>query len=339
MRNDNKKTVIVGIFVLIGIIILVAGVLTLGSAQKAFVKSFSVKAVFDDIGGLQTGNNVWYSGVKIGTVKKINFFGDSQVEIEMNVDASVQDFIRKDSKATISSDGLIGNKIIVIYGGTSESPRIENDDRLEAVMPLDTDQMMETLQENNNNLVSITNDLKVLTGKIANGEGIVGAVLTDSVLVDNFKSIMANLQRTSANSNRLTADLATFSANLNKEGTLISDMANDTTVFSSLRETAQSLESTSKEANVAAENFRTASQQLNVSDNAAGMILNDQEFAEYLKGTMSGLDTGTTRLNESLEALRYHWLFRGAFRKKDKAERKEREAAAAKELSTDPANQ
>src|SRR5690606_31072305 len=168
MRNDNKKTVIVGIFVLIGIIILVAGIMTLGNQQKTFVKSFSLKAVFDDIGGLQTGNNVWYSGVKIGTVRKINFYGDSQVEIEMNVDSEVQDFIRKNSKATISSDGLIGNKIIVIYGGTSQSPRVENEDRLEAVMPLDTDEMMETLQENNNNLVSITNDLKVLTGKIAN---------------------------------------------------------------------------------------------------------------------------------------------------------------------------
>lgn len=334
MKNDNKKTVIVGIFVLIGIIILVAGVLTLGSAQKAFVKSFSVKAVFDDIGGLQTGNNVWYSGVKIGTVKKINFYGDSQVEIEMNIDAAVQDYIRKDSKATISSDGLIGNKIIVIYGGTSESARIENEDRLEAVMPLDTDKMMETLQENNNNLVSITNDLKVLTGKIANGEGIVGAVLTDSVLVDNFRSIMANLERTAANSNRLTADLTKFSSGLNKEGTLVDDLLNDTTTFSSLRSTAENLESTSKEASEAAENFRVASEQLKVSDNAAGMILNDGEFAEYLKGTMSGLDTGTTRLNESLEALRYHWLFRGAFRKKDKAERKARQEAAAEAVET-----
>src|SRR5690606_1842579 len=273
MRNDNKKTVIVGIFVLIGIVILVAGVLTLGSAQKAFVKSFSVKAVFDDIGGLQTGNNVWYSGVKIGTVKKINFYGDSQVEIEMNIDAAVQDYIRKDSKATISSDGLIGNKIIVIYGGTSEAPKIENEDRLEAVMPLDTDKLMETLQENNNNLVSITNDLKVLTGKIANGEGIVGAVLTDSSLAVNFRSILNNLERTAANSSRLTADLTKSSANPNKEGTLVSDCLNATTTFSSLRSTADNLESTPSEASEAAANFRQASDKLKVSDNAAGMIL------------------------------------------------------------------
>ena len=328
MENDNKKSVIVGIFVLIGIIILVTGVLTLGSQQKAFVKTFSLKAVFEDIGGLQVGNNVWYSGVKIGTVRRVNFYGDSQVEVVMNLDTEVQDFIRKDSKATISSDGLIGNKIIVIYGGTSAAPRAENEDRLESVMPLDTDKMMETLQENNNNLVSITNDLKVLTGKIANGEGIIGAVLTDSILARDFESMMAELQRTAINSSRLTSNLARFSANLDNEGTLMYELANDTIVFSSLKETAKRLETTSQSANEVIDNFKDASEQLSSDSNALGMFLNDPEFAEYIKSTMSSLDTGSTKLNETMEAMRYHWLFRGAFRKMDRAERKAQEAAA-----------
>lgn len=73
MKNDNKRSVTVGIFVLIGIAILVVGILTLGAQQKAFVKSIRVTSVFDDVGGLQTGNNVWFSGVKIGTVKKSIF--------------------------------------------------------------------------------------------------------------------------------------------------------------------------------------------------------------------------------------------------------------------------
>lgn len=76
MKNDNKRLVTVGIFVLIGIAILVVGILTLGAQQKAFVKSISVTSVFDDVGGLQTGNNVWFSGVKIGTVKRSIFMGN-----------------------------------------------------------------------------------------------------------------------------------------------------------------------------------------------------------------------------------------------------------------------
>ncbi len=323
MRNDNKKTVIVGIFVLIGIIILVMGVLTLGAQQKAFVRSIRVFAVFDDVGGLQTGNNIWFSGVKIGTVKKINFFGEAQVEIEMNIEASSKEFIKKNSKATISSDGLIGNKIIVIYGGTGSGPAIEEGDRLEAVMPLDTDKMMETLQENNNNLVSITEDVKVLTQRIASGEGIVGAVLTDSSLVTDFKSIMSNLERTATNSNVLSRDLVRFSSQLNEKGTLLDNLLNDTTVFTSLKQTADGLEKTTMEASVAAENFKNISENLSDEDNTLGMLLNDEEFATYLKSTMEKLDTGTGSFNETMEALRYHWFFRRSFRKSDEAAEEE----------------
>ncbi|MBD8489982.1 MCE family protein [Echinicola sp. CAU 1574] len=328
MRNDNKKSVVVGIFVLIGIIIAVSGILTLGAQQKIFVKSVKLKAVFDDVEGLQPGNNVWFSGVKIGTVTSIKFYGDSQVEIEMNVDADTKEFIRKDSKATISSDGLIGNKIIVIYGGTTQAPAIEDGDRLQAVMPLDTDNMMETLQENNQNLVSITNDLKVLTGKIANGEGIVGAVLTDSLLAENFKNIMTNLEQTASNSNRMTANLRNFSSGLNKEGTLLYELSTDTTVFNSLRKTANEFEKTSEEASEAAANFKDASGKLTTTDNAIGMLLNDEEFAEFIKSSLENTETTTELLNENLEALKYAWIMRKAHKRKEKAEAKAAKEAA-----------
>lgn len=323
MRDDNKKTVTVGVFVLIGIIILVTGILTLGAQQKAFVRSYKVYAVFDDVGGLQTGNNVWFSGVKIGTVKKIHFYGDSQVEIEMNLDSNTQGFIRKNSKATISSDGLIGNKIIVIYGGSNEAQAIEQGDRLEAVMPLDTDKMMETLQENNVNLVTITNDLKMLTGKIASGEGIVGALLTDSTLVQNFRSLMTDLDRTASNTNQMTAELARFSKKLNQKGTPIDELLNDTTLVSSLRVSTKTLEATMQEANSAAGNLQEATEKLKTPDNTAGMILNDEEFAGYLKGTMGNLEDGTASFNETLDAMRHHWFFRRAFRRSEKAKAEE----------------
>ncbi|MEX0883938.1 MAG: MlaD family protein [Cyclobacteriaceae bacterium] len=319
MRNDNKKTVMVGIFVLIGIIILIVGILTLGAQQKAFVKSIRIYAVFDDVGGLQTGNNIWFSGVKIGTVKKINFYGDSQVEIEMNIEASSKEFIKKNSKATISSDGLIGNKIIVIYGGSGDVGSIEEGERLEAVMPLDTDKMMETLQVNNNNLVSITDDLKVLIQKISAGEGIVGAVLMDSLLVQNFKSMMTNLETTASNSSRLSNNLVQFSGQLSNKGTLLDNLLNDTTVFSNLKQTADGLEKTTAEAAVVVENFKGVSEKLSDEGNTMGMLLNDEEFAEYLKSTLQNLDTGTESFNETMEAMRYHWLFKRSFKKRDRA--------------------
>lgn len=320
MRGENKRSVIVGIFVFLGIGILVAGVLTLGGQQKKFVSAIHLKAVFDDIGGLQTGNNIWFSGVKIGTVRKINFYGDSQVEIEMNVEESVGKYIRKDSKATISSDGLIGNKIIVIYGGSTEAPPVEDGDRLEAIMPLDTDNMMETLQANNENLVEITNDLKVLTGKLAAGEGIVGAVMTDSLLAQNFRTILSNLERASVSSNKMIADLNSFTGKLNQKGNMLNDLVTDTTMVTDLKATMENLRVTSANTETLTREFKAITEKLNSSDNSLGMLLNDAEFAKTLKSTLENTDSATFNLNRGMEALEYTWPFKKGFKRKAKAE-------------------
>lgn len=320
MNQENKRSVLVGLFVLIGIVILVLGIMTLGGQQKKFVKSIHVKAVFDDIGGLQPGNNIWFSGVKIGTVRKINFFGDSQVEVEMNVEEKVVEFIRKNSKATISSDGLIGNKIIVIYGGTTDYPAVEEGDRLEAVMPLDTDKMMETLQVNNQNLVDITNDLKVLTSKIAAGEGIVGAVMTDSTLGVNFRNMLTNLERASSTSNQMISDLNTFASKLNKKGTLVNDLVTDTSIVPDLKATMESLKKASGATAVLAKEFEGITEKLNSNENALGMMLNDPEFSKSLKNTLENADSAAYRLNKGIEALEYTWPFRKGFKRKAKEE-------------------
>jgi phospholipid/cholesterol/gamma-HCH transport system substrate-binding protein len=323
MRNDNKKSVIVGIFVLVAIAIFVTAIFTLGGQQKKFVKSFRLTAVFDDIAGLQTGNNVWFSGVKIGTVRRINFYGDSQVEIVMNVEEKVKDYIRKDSKATISSDGLIGNKIILIYGGTTQAPPVEDGDRLVSVMALDTDKMMETLQENNKNLVTITENLKVLTGKIAQGEGIVGAVMTDSLLAVNFKSILENLDRASVNSNRTLVELNKFASGLNQEGTLFHDLTHDKEIYKSLQISVEELQGTAENAKALTENLNVTANKLNNKNNAAGMLLNDEEFAERIKHTMIYVDSSSMNLNRGLEALEYTWPFRKGFKRMEKAKENE----------------
>lgn len=319
MRNDKKKTVIVGLFVLVGIIIFVAGIMTLGGQQKKFVKSIQLTAVFDDVAGLQTGNNVWFSGVKIGTVRRVNFYGDSQVEIIMNVEQKVQEYIRKDSRATIGSDGLIGNKIIVIYGGTTQAPAVENGDRLIAEMPLDTDKMMETLQENNKNLVTITENLKVLTGKIAQGEGIVGAVMTDSIVADNFRNILTNLERASLNSNRMLTELNKFSQSLNQEGSLVYDLTHDKEMYKNLQGSIEGLQATADNAKELTNNLNEVTKNLSDPDNTMGMILTDEEFAARLKNTLIYADSSTMNLNRGLEALEYTWPFRRGFKRMNKA--------------------
>src|SRR3977135_2627016 len=115
--TNNKRAIIVGIFIFLGLAIFIITVLTLGSQHKTFEKSITIETAFDDVNGLQKGNNIWFSGVKIGTVKKVLLSGGAKVKVSLSIEEHSHQFIRKDAKAKISTDGLIGNKIVVIYGG------------------------------------------------------------------------------------------------------------------------------------------------------------------------------------------------------------------------------
>ena len=117
MRSTgSRRAVIVGIFIFLGLAIFIITVLTLGSQKKSFGDSVRLKSFFDNVNGLQKGNNIWFSGVKVGTIKQITIIGNGKVEVDMNVEEKSAGFIRKDAMAKLSTDGLIGNKIIEIYG-------------------------------------------------------------------------------------------------------------------------------------------------------------------------------------------------------------------------------
>ncbi len=337
--ESNKRSVIVGIFVLLGIVIFAAGVFVLGGQQKRFTKSIRVIAIFKDVGGLKVGNNVWFSGVKIGNVKRISFYGNAQVEVDMNIEQSSQQFIRKDANASISSDGLIGNKIVVIAGGTISHPEVEEGDRLKTAESLSSDQILETLQENNNNLLKVTNDFKELVGNLKRGKGTVGAVLTDSVVAENFKRAMKNLERASDNTVKVTGSVSQFAAKLNTKGTLANELVTDTTVFRRLSRSATQLEGAASAANKTvgtlsqtSENLNQASQKLNNTNSPLGVLLTDQETAKNLRTTLRNLSQGSALLNEDLKAAQSNFLLRGFFKKqaKETAKQKADSAAAAK---------
>ena len=338
--ESTKRSVTVGIFVLLGIIIFVAGVFVLGGQQKRFTKTIRLMAIFKDVGGLKAGNNVWFSGVKIGTVKRISFVSNAQVEVDINIEQSSQQYIRKDASASIGSDGLIGNKIVVIVGGTTSHPPVEEGDRLKTSEALSSDQIMSTLQENNNNLLRVTNDFKELVGNLKRGKGTVGAVLTDSVVALNFKRAMRNLERASDNTVKVTGSVSQFAAKLNTKGTLANELVTDTTVFRRLSRSATQLEGAASSANKTvatlnktSENINQASEKLNNTNSPLGVLLTDQETAQNLRTTLRNLNRGSALLNEDLKAAQSNFLLRGFFKKQAK------EAAKQKADSTAAATQ
>ncbi len=322
-KTDRKKAITVGIFLFIGILIFLLGVFTLGGQRKTFVKSFKLEVVFDDIQGLKVGNNVWFSGVKVGIIKKIEFFGTSQVKVTLNVEEEAHKYIHKDAKASISSDGLIGSKIVVIDGGSPKFPFIEDGDLIAVNKTLSTDDIMKTLQVNNKNLNDITKDFKFIANNLVEGKGTMGALLTDQQIADDFKSIVRNLEATTASTNRMALQLNTFSSKLNTKGGLADELLTDTVIFASLKSSITELQKTAASTAKMTENLDHASGQLTKSDNAVGILLNDPKTAGQVKGLINNLETSSKKLDENMEALQHNFLLRGFFKKKAKEEAKE----------------
>ncbi|HBS85951.1 MAG: ABC transporter permease [Bacteroidetes bacterium GWF2_38_335] len=309
----NKRPVIVGLFILTGIFFLIGGILIIGNLHSTFSKKISISTVFDNVNGLQPGNNIWFSGVKIGTVKKIEFFGMSQVKVIMNINNESKQYIRKDAKVKISTDGLIGNKILVIYGGTFSSPEIEEGDTLLNEKILSTEDILNTFQQNNLNVLA-------LTKKLAAGEGTIGKLLNNDSIYYNISETIKSLQKASENAQVLLASLSNFSEKMNTKGTLANDLVTDTSVFYSLKTSVLNFQRISDSATVFVNNLKIATDN---TKSPVGILLHDEQTGTDLKTTISNLKTSSEKLDKDLEALQHNFLLRRYFNKEAKKNKKQ----------------
>ena len=322
----NNHAVTVGIFIFLGIVILVVTIFALGGQKKTFVKSVTINAVFNDVGGLLTGGNIWFSGVKVGTVKKISFSGNSQVQVTMSIEKQALPQIHKDAKAKIGSDGLIGNKIVIIYGGAASSPQVEKDDFLSVEKALSTEDMLATLQANNKNLLEITNNFKSISKKIDSGNGTLATLLNDPAIgiklnatADNLQATVANFKEASVNGKIVLSNLQNFSGKLNEPGNSVYDLVTDTGMYGNIKGTVLQLQNAANTVTQFTTNLKTVSDRLNAKDNTIGVLLNDTASASSIKITLKNLETSSQKLDADLEALQHNFLLRGFFRKKEKA--------------------
>ncbi|MBO9199616.1 MULTISPECIES: MlaD family protein [Niastella] len=326
--EKNKRAVIVGLFVTVGLLIFLVGIFTLGGQKKSFVPSIKVEAVFDNVNGLQKGDNVWFSGVKVGTVKAVDFNGSSRIKVIMQIEKKAQEFIRKDAKAKVGAEGFIGNKLIVIYGGSPQADAIEGGEHLQVENTLSTDDMMATLQKNNENLVAITTDFKTVSNRLVKGEGTAGALLTDATLYKSLANTATNLQQAAHNSELLSSRIAEYTAQFNKPGSLANGLVHDTLIMANLQAAVKQINDAADAAHSFTANLKTVSDQLHTTDNTLGLLLNDKQSAEQVRVIIENLSVGSEKLDDDLEAIQHNFLFRGYFKKKAKQEEKERKEAA-----------
>jgi len=140
------------------------------------------------------GSNVRFGGIDIGTVDGIDLVSDTSVEVQMIIQKRAQKFIKKDAKASIGSEGLMGDKVVALTPGTTGQQPIVNGDTLESRQPIETEAIMASLKTSADNAAVITNNLADISNRINHGQGALGKLLRDTSLSSNISSTMKNLK-------------------------------------------------------------------------------------------------------------------------------------------------
>ncbi|CAM3601864.1 MlaD family protein [Flavobacterium gelidilacus] len=195
--NKNTYKVKLGIFVSLGLLILFAIIFFIGSNQNLFSSKFKISTNFSNVSGLQVGGQVRFSGISVGTIENIEIINDSTVNVIATIDNDVKKFIKQDSKASIASEGVIGDKILTISQGSAKSPEIKDGAKIKSFEPVEFDDILSSIKVTAENAEIITDELALLLTDINNGEGTIGKLMNDEGMAKDLDRTMENLRKSS----------------------------------------------------------------------------------------------------------------------------------------------
>lgn len=330
-KKEVAQQVKLGAFVLTGLGLFLAAVFLIGSENNVFSRTFTVSAVFRNVEGLKPGDNVWLSGVKIGTVAEVKIISEGEVVVDLALKENQNKFIQADAVASIGSDGLVGSKIVVIRPGRSNQT-VSEEDTLNTISPTDTQDILNLARDVGENTRSLTSDLRTIASRISEGKGIVGELLTDGTIAQELRSAIGSLRTTSRNTARASEELQTLVADLRTGTGLIPSLISDTTYVATFENAMANIEKVSVNAGHVSTELQQLAEDINSKDNALGVLLADSTVADQLKATIQNAADASHKLDENMEALQHNFLFRGYFRRQERrAEREAQEAASSKE--------
>lgn len=193
----QKFKVRLGMFIAGGLALFVLAIFIIGKQKNLFNPVFKINATFYNVSGLQVGNNIRFSGINVGTVNNISIVNDSTVSVEMLIRKNVRQFIKSDCEVAMGSEGLIGDRILIITQGSTDAPLVEEGQMLDSKEPVEMDAIMSSLQVTADNAAIISSQLAEIMIHINNGNGTLGRLIKDSTIAENLNQTVNNLKKSS----------------------------------------------------------------------------------------------------------------------------------------------
>jgi phospholipid/cholesterol/gamma-HCH transport system substrate-binding protein len=183
----------VGIVITVAIAVVFMAVMFAGDIEKMFSPKVTIYAKFSDVKGLRKGSPVWFSGVEIGSVKKIGFTIERSILVEMTLSQDSLRYLKKNSVADILTLGLLGDKYIELTPGTPDESGLQPGDTIIGTSHVEIQDVVETGQKSIASFSEFINTLEEVLSKIESGEGTVSKFIKDPSIYDNLKNASAEL--------------------------------------------------------------------------------------------------------------------------------------------------
>jgi phospholipid/cholesterol/gamma-HCH transport system substrate-binding protein len=321
MKNHN---VIVGVFITAAIVLFGAALFLIGNEHKAFRRHVVFYTNFQNVDGIPKGAKVRVDGMDAGELESIQIPSSpsQKFRLKMNVEDRLRGLIREDSLVTVETEGLVGDKFLLIQGGTDRASEAAPESTLQGKEPFEIGKLLEQAQGIMNQAGTTINGLQATmkdvsgrldttldtaTGTIRNvnevvldvrkGKGTAGLLLEDPATAADVKQSIANVRQTTEKLNTTTT----------RVDNLVADVQN--------RQLIPKIDDTLVSAKSATQNLDQTSQQINTTlKSAFGEDQYGEDAGANLQQSLTNLNQASGNLTDDTEALKHEFLFKGFFK-------------------------
>jgi phospholipid/cholesterol/gamma-HCH transport system substrate-binding protein len=332
-----------GIFISAGVLMFIIAIYLIGAKQNMFGINVKVTTVFADVQGLRQGAVVRFTGIDVGAVSNLEILSDSSVLVEMAIEQKVTPFIKKNSIATIGSQGLMGNKLIVLLPGSADQASIKQGDALPSLEAVSSDDILNEIKISSERISEVSGNLVDITDKINRGEGIFGKMFTDTTFAYNLSKTGRNIAELSDMVNRgegfigklladtsfsrdldsaaqyisqISSNLEGITCKLDRGEGLVGRMFTDTSAAQNLYRSSLALNQTTANLQDITGNLIDFSETLNSGEGAFQKMLVDSTFADSLDIVLHNLNETLIEVKEASEAIQRSGMIRMFSKKK-----------------------
>jgi phospholipid/cholesterol/gamma-HCH transport system substrate-binding protein len=320
MGNQRQSNLKLGVFITAGFLVFLFFIIMVSKKRNLFGSKFELRTHFSNLNGLTKGDNVLFSGLQAGGVKKITIIDDTTIEVDLAIDENLRSFIPKSTTAAVTTDGLVGDKIVNLTPGKGKSMHVDDGDLLQPAFTFNRDEALKRLANTNDNIELITDILKNRIIK-ADTSALIN-LLANRKVAEDVLSTLDNLNAASAQAKEVTVSIKELVNYARRGDGPLGVLLEDTSMAGDIKTAVSALKATAIGSGVATrrlnEMINTLSQDIENGSGTLHVLLRDTATANNLRKTMENIKNGTYSFSEDMEAMKHNFLLRGYFKRQER---------------------